>query len=471
MSNKPALTVGLVSLGCSKNLVDTQVMCGVLLTEGVELAPSPDEADAVLINTCAFIQSARDEADSEILRALALKAEGKIGAVIVAGCLAQRYGKTAAEHYPEVDAWLGIDHLEELANVVKRVAREGAARRRAVFKVSGPATALFEPRIPALSLAGGPFAYLKIAEGCNHACAYCAIPGIRGRLRSRCIDDIVAEAGELLSSGVRELDIVAQDVTAYGRDRRNAGRLPDLLRALDGFGGRYWTRILYGYPSYVDDALLDCFASLKHLCRYIDIPIQHSHPDILRAMRRADTVKHVAALPSRLRAACPGISIRTTCLVGFPGETEEHFRQLCDFVREARFDALGVFAFSCEEGTAAAALPNQVPADIAEERRDRLMRIQRRVQREALKKRVGSRTDALLLGPASHGRWLARTAWQAPDVDGMTYVSGCGSDAAPGDFVRAEIAGTRGYDLLAEASRTRRQRAGFHPPFPNSKQT
>ncbi len=455
MSNKPPLTVGLVSLGCSKNLVDTQVMCGVLLTEGIELAPNPDEADAVLINTCAFIQSARDEADSEIRRAIGLKAEGKIGAIIVSGCLAQRYGKEAAEKYPDVDAWLGIDHLEELADIVRRVTRKGAARKRAILDVSVPATALFEPRIPALSLAGGPFAYLKIAEGCNHACAYCAIPGIRGHLRSRPVDDIAAEARELLATGVRELDIVAQDVTAYGRDRHGGGRLPDLLRALDGFGGKYWTRILYGYPSLVDDVLLECFASLKHLCGYIDIPVQHSHPDILRAMRRADTVKHVASLPSRLRAACPEIAIRTTCLVGFPGETEEHFRHLCDYVRESRFDALGVFAFSREEGTPAADMPDQVPAEIAEERRDRLMRIQRKVQREAAKSRIGTKTTAMLLRPASHGRWEARTEWQAPDVDGVTFVAGCGRNASPGDFVRVTLEGVRGYDLSASVCQGR----------------
>ncbi len=455
MSIDKPIRVGLVSLGCSKNLVDTQVMSGVLLTEGIELAPNPDEADAVLINTCAFIQSARDEADFEIRRALGLKKAGKVGAVIVSGCLAQRYGKEAAGKYPDVDAWLGIDHLEDLADIVKRVTRKNAARKRAILDVSGPATALFEPRIPALSLAGGPFAYLKIAEGCNHACAYCAIPGIRGRLRSRRIDDIAAEAGELLVSGVHELDIVAQDVTAYGRDRRGGGRLPELLRALDDFGGKYWTRILYGYPSLVDDALLECFSSLKHLCRYIDIPIQHSHPDILRAMRRADTIKHVASLPSRLRAACPGIAIRTTCLVGFPGETEEHFRHLCDYVRESRFDALGVFAFSCEEGTAAADMPNQVPSEVAEERRDHLMRIQRKVQREAAKSRIGTKTTVLLLRPASRGRWEARTEWQAPDVDGVTLITGCGPKAAPGDFITVEIEAVHGYDLSASVCQGR----------------
>ena len=453
MSNNAILHVGLVSLGCSKNLVDTQVMCGVLLTEGVELAPSPDEADVVLINTCAFIQAARDEADAEIRRAIGLKRDGKIGAVVVAGCLPQRYGAGLAETYPEVDAWLGVDRLEEIADIVKRVGRQGLARKRALVAVDTPATCLFEPRVPSLSLAGGPFAYLKIAEGCSHACAYCAIPGIRGRLRSRRVADIVEEAKVLRQVGVRELDIVAQDVTAYGRDRRGSPRLPALLRALDGLGGRYWTRILYGYPSLVDDALLEAFASSKHLCRYIDIPVQHSHPDILRAMRRADTIPFVEALPERLRRACPGIAIRTTCLVGFPGETEEHFRHLCDYVRQARFDALGVFAFSCEEGTAAAAMEGQAPAEVAEARRDKLMRIQRRVQRESRKARVGKKTQALLLRPSSGGRWEARTEWQAPDVDGVTLVSGCSPKAKAGDFLRVEITGVRGYDTTAAAMR------------------
>ena len=456
MSNKRILRVGLVSLGCSKNLVDTQVMCGVLLTEGVELAPNPDEADVVLINTCAFIQSARDEAYSEIRRALDLKREGKVGAVVVAGCLSQRYGASLAETFPEVDAWLGVDRLEDIAEVVKRAARKGAARKRALVDIDAPATSLFEPRVPSLSLAGGPFAYLKVAEGCSHACAYCAIPSIRGRLRSRRVEDIVAEAEVLRQTGVREFDIVAQDVTAYGRDKRGGPRLPDLLRALDVLGGRYWTRILYGYPSLVDDSLLEAFASLKHLCRYIDIPVQHSHPDILRAMRRADTANAVASLPGRLRAACPGIAIRTTCLVGFPGETEEHFRHLCDYVRASRFEALGVFAFSREEGTPAAAMPGQVPAEVAEERRDRLMRIQRAVQREVRKTRIGAKVTALLLRPVSGGRWEARTEWQAPDVDGVTFVSGCSPKAKAGDFVRVEIAGVRGYDFLAVATARRR---------------
>lgn len=450
MSSKSTVTVGLVSLGCAKNLVDTQVMCGVMLTEGVELAPNPDDADVVLINTCAFIESAREEADFEIKRAIDLKTKGAIGGIIVAGCLPQRYGESLEVKYPEVDAWLGIDHVEDVAKIAKRIARKKT--EKTILKVTSPSIGIFEPRIPSLKITNGPYAYLKVADGCNHACAYCAIPGIRGHLRSRNVDDILLEAEELMyHAGVRELDIVAQDVTAYGRDRRTGKRLPDLLKALDEFDGDYWTRILYGYPSLVDDSLLESFATLRHLCHYIDIPIQHSHPDILRAMRRADTVGKVENLPARLRSACPDIAIRTTCLVGFPGETEDHFRHLCDFVREAKFDALGVFAFSCEEGTAAAALPGQVDPAVAEERRDRLMRIQKRIAGNAGRKRIGKITRTLLTRPLANGLWEARNEWQAPDVDGVTLVSNCPKNVKPGELIDTELTSTtRSYDFLAK---------------------
>lgn len=452
-------TVGLVSLGCSKNLVDTQSMCGALVKDGVDLSPSPDEADVVLVNTCAFIQAARDEAEAEIARALELKREGRVGAVVVTGCYAQRYGREAASRFPDVDAWVGIDDERGIAPIVKRLARQGAERRRAVIRVAKASTCLFEPPVPELRLTGGPFAYLKIADGCNHACAYCAIPGIRGRLRSRRIDDIVREAEALLSTGVRELDVVAQDVTAFGRDRRD-GRLPDLLRALDSIGGDFWIRLLYGYPSLVDDDLLECFTTLRRLCPYIDIPIQHSHPDVLRAMRRADTIRPLPSLISRLRTAKPGMAIRTTCLVGFPGETDEHFRHLCDFVREARFDALGAFAFSPEEGTPAASMSGQVPPEVAEERLGRLMGIQRAVVRDNRRTRVGARTRALLLGRSASGKWTARTEWQAPEVDGVTHVSGLGRDARAGDFADVVIASGRGYDFSAVAASRRQACSG-----------
>ncbi len=450
MSSSPPLSVGLVSLGCSKNLVDTQVMCGVLLTEEVELAPNPDEADVVLINTCAFIEPAREEAYAEIDRACALKKKRQIGAVVVAGCLPQRYGEKLVDRFPGVDAWLGIDHLEDIADIVKQAAAAGARRRRqTILDLSSPATSLYEPRIPNLSITGGPFAYLKIAEGCNHACAFCAIPGIRGHLRSRPLDAIVGEARALLESGVRELNVVAQDVTAYGRDHRGAPRLPALLRALDQLPGDFWIRILYGYPAYVDDDLLDCFRTLKHLCKYIDIPVQHSHPDILKAMRRPDTAKPVATLPKRLREAIPDVTLRTTCLVGFPGETDEHFAHLLDYVEEAQFDNLGVFVFSPEEGTHAVTLPGPVPAEVAEKRRDRLMRLQKKVVAGRNALRVGKGADLLLLRQIRGGRWEGRLAGQAPDVDGITIVSGVPKGAKPGDFLRVSIEGVSGYDFRA----------------------
>ena len=451
MPNNEMLSVGLVSLGCAKNLVDTQVMSGVLLTEGLTLAPNPDECDAVLINTCAFIAPAREEAAFEIRRACDLKKQGAVGAVIVAGCLPQRYGADLVGKFPDVDAWIGVDHLEEIAAIVRETAQVGAKRhRKAIVSVTTPAVEIFEPRVPALVITGGPFAYLKISEGCNHACAYCAIPGIRGRLRSRKVSAIMDEAAELLDNGFKELNIVAQDATAYGMDKRGSLRLPGLLKKLDGLKGSYWLRILYGYPSLVDDAMLEALATTKHLARYIDIPIQHSHPDVLKAMLRADTIHSVVGLPDRLRKAGPGIAIRTTCMVGFPGETEEHFQHLLDFVREARFDDLGVFVFSPEEGTVAATLPHQVPAEVAEDRRDRLMRLQKRLVSKTNKNRIGSKVKALLLRPLRGGRWEARSEWQAPDVDGVTIVSGMGPRARAGAFTTVRITGVRGYDFRAE---------------------
>lgn len=450
MSVTHPITVGLVSLGCSKNLVDTQIMCGVLLTEGIELSPSPDDADVVLINTCAFIQDARDEADFEIKRACGLKCDGHVRAVVVTGCLPQRYGNSLEVKYPGVDAWLGIDQLENIASVIKKIIKSGKGSRP-LTNVTVPPVSVFSPRIPSLAITQGPFAYLKIAEGCNHACAYCAIPQIRGKLRSRSVEDITEEAFSLLCSGKKELDIVAQDVTAYGRDKRGAPRLGALVRELNSIHGHFWLRLLYGYPSLVDDDLLDAFRNCRHLCKYIDIPIQHSHPDMLRAMRRAETIEAVATLPSRLRNANRSISLRTTCMVGFPGETEEHFQHLLGYLEKARFDNLGVFVFSPEENTYAAELPNRVPAEIGEKRRIAVLALQKRIAAENNAARVGKKTEALLIRPVLRGRWEARTMWQAPEVDGVTFVSHVGKECSSGDFVQVKITGAKGYDLIAES--------------------
>ncbi|MEI6210523.1 MAG: 30S ribosomal protein S12 methylthiotransferase RimO [bacterium] len=463
-----SLTVGFISLGCAKNLVDSQVMAGVLLSENLQLAPSPETADIILINTCAFVADARAEASEAILRACRHKAAGGCRAVIVAGCLPQRYRSRVAKTFPDVDAFVGVDELDRIATIVRQVV---AGHRRVMAVGDHAPRRLFTSQQPGLRFSGGPFAYLKVAEGCNHTCAFCAIPGIRGRYRSRGREDLLTEARALLGSGVRELNLISQDTTSYGREQRRAGgasaagELPALLRELDALEGDFWIRVLYGYPSRVTDEMLDVMASARHVCAYLDLPIQHSHPDILRAMHRADSVRAVAELPQRLRRAVPGIVLRTTCLVGFPGETEAHFQHLLDYVAAAKFDHLGVFAFSPEEGTAAFARADTPAAAVAASRRDRLLRLQRQVVAERRNMLTGTVGEALL-SQAVHGRgqkkdratgvWQARLVRQAPEVDGVTRVHGVPAGAQSGQFLRVRIIGGRGYDLTAEAVCTAR---------------
>ncbi len=434
-------------------------MAGVLLAEKLQLAPSPEEADIILINTCAFIEDARSEAAEAILRACRHKAAGGCRAVIVAGCLPQRYRDRVAQTFPDVDAFVGVDELDQIAAIARQVA---AGRRREVGGDGQAPTRLFASPYPGLRFSGGPFAYLKVAEGCNHTCAFCAIPGIRGRYRSRPQVELLTEATALVASGVREINLISQDTTSYGRDRRssNAGvTLSALLRTLDALDGTFWLRVLYGYPSRVTDELLAVMAAARHVCAYLDLPIQHSHPEVLRGMLRADAVRAVADLPQRLRRAVPGMVLRTTCLVGFPGETEAHFQHLLDYVADAKFDHLGVFAFSPEEGTAAFGRADTPPAEVAAERRDRLLRLQRQVVDARRRALVGTRAEALLLQPLrGDGRkgpgdviWLARLARQAPEVDGVTHVKGVPDNAKPGQFIPVRLTGGRGYDLAADA--------------------
>ncbi len=445
-----APTIGFISLGCAKNLVDSQVMAGALMDAGIALA-AVDEADVILVNTCAFVQDARDEAMRNIDWACGQKTAGNCRAVIVAGCLPQRYKGALAKVFPQVDAFIGVDELDLIGEVALAALKR---RKRSAAEVrvgEGLPCRVFNPTRPALRFSGEHCAFLKIAEGCMHACAYCAIPGIRGRQRSRTLPDIVNEARALLDTGVKELTLIAQDTTAYGRDKKNgAPRLPELLRALDALDGDFWLRLLYGHPGTVDDALLDAMSSCRHVVPYLDLPIQHSSPAILRAMHRADTVKAVADLPRRLRAAIPSITLRTTCMVGFPGEGEEEFDQLLDYVGEARFDALGAFVFCPEEDTPAYGLPIP-PAEVSEARREKLLALQQRIMRENHRALVGRTDRALLLQPPSRkgGAWLARTTRQAPEVDGWTRVSSVPSSAKPGDFISVRYTGGHGCDLTA----------------------
>jgi ribosomal protein S12 methylthiotransferase len=450
MKNEPVKKggkVGVISLGCAKNLVDSEHLIASLLRSGLTLTPDPDEADLLLINTCAFIHDAREEAVDAILEACARKAKGPCRGVIVTGCLPQRYRNQLAKTLPEADAFLGLDALDRVGDIALRLLRgEGPIR-----DISDEAVRLFEPQGPRVVLSSGPYAYLKIAEGCDHRCGFCAIPGIRGRHRSRPIDRIVAEAEDLLGRGVRELNLISQDTTFYGRDRTDGSDLCGLLEALGKIGGRFWIRVLYGYPTGITDCLLDVMGSIPQVCRYLDIPIQHSDPAVLKAMRRSATIRDVETLPQRVRARLPGAILRTTCLVGHPGETPAAFNHLLRYVREAAFDHLGVFTFSPEEGTPSAALRPVPKPSTAVRRREALLDLQQAVLDEQGHMLAG-KTDEFLVEQVpsgATGRTAGRTRRQAPEVDGRTLVAGLKGRGKPGDWFEIRYKARRGTDWLA----------------------
>lgn len=439
-------SVGFMSLGCAKNLVDSQVMAGVLLSERITLARSADEADVIVVNTCSFIEDARDESVASIRDAVQLKDRGSCKAVVVTGCLPQRYGAKIKELCPGVDAIIGLDQLETIADVVRSVSRGQSD----IFHVSPTAQRLYDAPYPQLVLTGAPFAYLKISEGCDHTCAFCAIPNIRGRHRSRTIDSIVEEATAILEAGIRELDIISQDTTYYGRDLEKGTNLTTLLKALSGIGGDFWLRIHYAYPSEVNDELLETMASLPQVCHYLDVPVQHSHPDILRSMRRIPTIANVGRMGEWTRRYMPDITLRTTCLVGFPGETDEHFEHLLNYVRETAFDHIGVFTYSIEEGTPAEGMQNVPSREVAEERRDALMEQQLYIVEEKTAKLVGQNAKVLLERPGKGpGQWTGRSQRYAPDVDGLVHVSGAPKSAKAGTFVNVRYTAPAEYDMEA----------------------
>lgn len=446
----PPVTVGFISLGCAKNRVDSQLMADSILASGLKMAARPEEADIVVINTCAFIDDARDESMQAIRESCALKAEGHCKAIIVAGCLSQRYKGKLQKELPEVDAFIGLDELDKIADIAKRVA--GGESR--IMEISKTASRVYDPDKPGVVFSGGAYAYLKIAEGCNHFCSFCAIPLIRGRYRSREIAGIVREAESLLGRGFKELSLISQDITSYGRDLDGQLSLPALLRELSALGGKFWIRLLYGYPSFVTDELLETMASLPQVCHYLDLPVQHSHPEILKMMGRTETVESVRNLPARIRKYMPDAAIRTTCLVGFPGETDEYFKNLLEFVREGRFDHLGVFAYSPEEGTRALDLPGRPARELAEERRGILMQEQKKIVKKKADSLVGRETEVLLERVAGEKKkfntWLARSPRQAPEVDGITIVEKVSKSLKPGSFIKVRYTGHDDYDMIAE---------------------
>ena len=412
---KKKTTLALVSLGCAKNAVDLQVMAGNLLKDkNCTLSPDPDRADVVIVNTCAFIASAREEAEAEIRRAVQLKANGNYGRVVVAGCYPKRYPKAAAK-FPGVDVWQGV-----------------------------PETWI-EPKLPELRFTGRAFAYLKIAEGCAHRCAYCAIPAIRGKYRSRPVRAILREARALLKSGCRELNIVAQDPMLYGVDLKPRLSLTDLLWKIDRLPGDFWVRVLYSYPSEITEEFIDWLNTARHAVRYVDVPLQHTVPEILVKMNRKAAVTPTLVAAEALRACVPGITLRTTVMTGFPGETDLRFRRLRADLRRMQFDHLGAFAYSPEQGTAAARMAGRHAKKTAEAREKLIMADAAALWRVKAKRMIGQTFPALVVAPG-----VARLASQAPDVDGVTYLLDTGVNPAVGAFVMVRLVKVCGFDFEAE---------------------
>jgi len=433
-------TVHIVSLGCAKNRVDSEVILGLLGKAGYRLVADPQEAELVLVNTCGFIEAARTESVDAVLEAAELKQTGRCKTLVVAGCLVQRYGADLAAELPEADKLIGTANLAELVDIL------GGEDRL----LADPGQSFLYDHTYRRSPSLGPhMAYVKVAEGCDRSCAFCAVPAIRGAQRSRPVTSIVSEVQQLVAGGVREVNLVAQDLTAYGRDLSTRPHLAGLLQALREVRGLDWIRLLYAYPSEVDDALIGVLAEGYPVVPYLDVPVQHVDDGVLRAMKRGYRGDVVRRLVDRLRSAVPDIFLRTTLLVGHPGEDDAAFERLMDFCAVARLDHLGVFAYSPEEDTPAFDLEAPPPA-LAFGRQQRLLALQQEISAERLSRLVGTTLDVLVDGPSPESDLLAagRHAGQAPEVDGLVHLADL-DDARPGRMVRAEVEQSADYDLIA----------------------
>lgn len=457
MTSRKAKRVAVISLGCAKNLVDTEIMCGALATHGFVLTNDQAEADVLLVNTCSFIADARAESENEITHAVAWKRQAPAGRrLVVTGCLPQRSLASLRKTHPEVDLFAGLDDVPRIADLVaglyapRPVAGGGAAAAATEFALP---QYLYDGTAPRLLLTPQNSAYVKIAEGCDHHCRFCAIPSIRGRQRSRTIASVVAECQGLLAQGIREINFIAQDTTRYGADLKDGTTLAQLLTACDQLAAPapYWLRVLYTHPRYFSDELVQVFATAKHLVPYIDIPLQHIAEPMLTAMGRGLGGAATRARLAGIRAVIPEVTIRTTFLVGYPGETDSAFAELLDYITEFRFDRLGVFAFSPETGTPAAAITEGlVPRELAEERRDRLMRTQHTIALENNRRFVNREIPVLVEKALGKGKFVARSAGDAPDVDNVVHLRGP-HDLLERGFATATITRADAYELFGTA--------------------
>lgn len=429
------------TLGCPKNFNDTQAAKGVLIEKGFEIAETAEDSDVIVVNTCGFINDAKKESIERIFDMMPYREEGK--KLVVSGCLSERYADDLYEEMPEVDCFIGVNEYERLPELLSELVSEGGER---IKEVSGCCDKILST--PKRILGENPYtATLKIAEGCDNCCAYCIIPKIRGGFRSKPVEAVVAEAEELAAAGCKELILIAQDVTNYGRDLYGEPRLAELVRKVCRVDGIQWVRLMYCYEDRITDELIEVMATEPKVCHYIDIPIQHASDSVLKAMRRRSTEESIKSTIERLKAAIPDIHIRTTLIVGFPGETEKDFDKLLDFVEETRFARLGVFAYSQEENTEAGEMENQIDEDIKQERLDAIMRRQLDISLEYNREKVGKELDVLVEEKDEDGSYIGRTQYDAPEIDNsVIFMSG--RDLRPGEIVRVLVEDAFDYDLV-----------------------
>ena len=439
------MKIGMVSLGCPKNLVDSEVMLGIIRDKKMEITNNPAEADLIIVNTCGFIESAKEESVNTVLQMAEYKNEGCCKYLIMTGCLSQRYADELFESMPEVDAVVGTDCFTDIAWVIDEVM--AGKRVKHLQKLASKNVAM----LPRMLTTPSYMAYLKIAEGCDNCCSYCIIPQLRGPYTSRPYEEVLAEAKALADSGVKELIVVAQDTTRYGEDLYGKLLLPKLLHDLHDLEGIQWIRVMYLYPNNFTDELIEAFATLDKVCKYIDIPLQHASDRLLDSMNRYDTRAQVETLLEKLRTRIPGITIRTTFIVGFPGETEEDFAELQDFMEKQRFENAGVFQYSQEEGTVAGAMPNQIAQEVKETRYHELMALQAGISEEIHQNREGEELDVLVEGFDEENDKLAfgRSIHEAPDIDGNIFIEGA-EDVQIGDIVRVRILQGFTYEMVGE---------------------
>lgn len=435
--------VAIVTLGCPKNQVDSEVMSG-RIGEKYTMVPNPDQADIIIINTCTFIESAKEESIDTILEMAQFKDEGSCKTLVATGCLAQRYGDELLAEIPELDGVMGTGNISEVLEVIEE------SERQKVYRVnpSGP-DFLYDETMPRKRFTPKHYAYVKVAEGCDNYCTYCVIPHVRGHFRSRKEESILQEIEQMANEGVKEVLLIAQDTTRYGKDLYGEFRLPSLIKKVAQIEGIEWIRLMYCYPELFTDELIQVMKETPKVCRYIDLPLQHAHDKVLKEMNRRGTSLEAERLIQKLRSEMPDIRIRTTMITGFPGETEEEFETVMDFIQRVRFDRLGAFAYSQEESTPAAQREDQVPLEVRESRRDRLMRVQQEIAFQQQQQWVNKDVKVLVEEKLPDGRWLGRSEGDAPEIDGVVYINSSQS-LVIGEFVQVRIREADSYDLMGE---------------------